>query len=361
MMGTDPQRHGEERAARFLRPVAATALVVLAAAGCGGEPGRVESTGEPVRVTVSPPREAPTSVAFPGTVTPVRRAELGTRTSGTVEAVHVEVGSRVAPGDTLVVLDTADVRARIEQARAGAEVARKSFRRIRNLEAEGAATGQELDEARARLDVAEGRLREALSQRPYTVLLAPYAGAVTVRNVDPGDLAVPGRSVITLEGSGAVKVVADLPATAAGGVAVGDGARIVDPSTGREAEGRVVHVVPSVDPGSRRFRVEVRPAADASSLPAPGGYVRILLEGGEPTRWIPRDAVVRRGQLTGVYTVEDDRLRLRWVRLGREAGDAVELLAGPPGEYAVVRSPGMALRDGLPVAGVERAGWEGVR
>ena len=70
------------------------------------------------------------------------------------------------------------------------------------------------------------------------------------------------------------------------------------------------------------------------------------------TRWIPSDAVVRHGQLTGVFTVEGETLRLRWLRLGRESGGAQEVLAGPAGEMTVVRSPSRDLRDGQPVSTV---------
>ena len=84
---------------------------------------------------------------------------------------------------------------------------------------------------------------------------------------------------------------------------------------------------------------------------SPGSFVRIEL--GQPlstTRWIPADAVVRRGQLTGVFVVDGDELRLRWVRLGQSIDDSVELLAGPGPDALLVRRPDLALVDGQPVA-----------
>jgi len=87
----------------------------------------------------------------------------------------------------------------------------------------------------------------------------------------------------------------------------------------------------------------------------PGAFVRLTIpEGAGATRWIPADAVVRTGQLTGVYTVEDDVLHLRWIRLGRTHGEAVEILSGPTGVLTVVRSPARGLQDGQPVSGVTR-------
>lgn len=338
----------------------AAAGIVIVLASCGGEPGRVEPPEEPVRVTVSTPHRAGTPRSYPASAVSRNRAELATRISGTVERVPVEVGSRVRRGDTLVMLDISDIRARIEQARANAELARQSYRRISNLAEEGAATGQELDDAEARLDGAVAALEEARAQRPYAVLVAPYAAAVTVRNVDPGDLALPGHPVMVLEGMGALKVEADLPGAVASSVTEGDPVTVTDPAGGRSFPATVRRVVPALDPGSRRFRVEARFDDDAGAARSilPGSYLRLVFEGGAgTTRWIPSDAVIREGQLTGVFTVVDDRLRLRWVRLGASRDGAVELLAGPAGPFDVVRSPSPVLRDGLPVSEVERREW----
>jgi hypothetical protein len=79
----------------------------------------------------------------------------------------------------------------------------------------------------------------------------------------------------------------------------------------------------------------------------PGAFGRLEIDGsGEETRWMPADAVVRRGQLTGVFVVEAETLRLRWVRLGETRGEAVELLAGLDGDVRIVRHPAPELADG---------------
>ncbi|MDT8342329.1 MAG: hypothetical protein RQ751_12520, partial [Longimicrobiales bacterium] len=155
---------------------------------------------------------------------------------------------------------------------------------------------------------------------------------------------------------------------AAGTVSPGDAVTL---RTDRgDVPGRVRNVSPALDPRTRRFTVEILPepgvgqaaagtagsgsAAPAATLLVPGAFVRVEYAGaGDAARWIPADAVVRRGQLTGVFTVEADTLRLRWIRLGREREDAVEILSGPPGTLTVVRAPEAALRDGQPVASVE--------
>ena len=85
----------------------------------------------------------------------------------------------------------------------------------------------------------------------------------------------------------------------------------------------------------------------------PGSFARLeIVRPGEGPRWIPADAVVARGQLTGLFAVESDTLRLRWVRLGRQHAGAVELLAGPTGDLTVVRRPAVDLHDGRAVRNI---------
>jgi hypothetical protein len=86
--------------------------------------------------------------------------------------------------------------------------------------------------------------------------------------------------------------------------------------------------------------------------------VRLEVEApADDTRWIPIDALVRRGQLTGVYLVERDTLRLRWVRLGERRDEGVEVLAGISDDARIVRRPGPGLADGQTAREVRSEAW----
>lgn len=343
-----------------LRAVTTLLAAALVWTGCDrGEPGEIPRTREPVDVEVSHPVEAPATAAFPATATSTDEAELATRTSGTVRRVRVDVGSRVSRGDTLLELDATDVAAGIEAARASVEQARKRFDRIRSLEADGAATRQELDDARAALERARAELKRARGQSSYVVLRAPFTGTVSRRSADPGDLAVPGRPVLRLVRPGSVKIVADLPGRIAAGLEPGRTATVRDPDTGRGLSARVTRVAPDRQPGSRRVRVELRLEDGENGPPPPGSYLRLELQtDGSPALWIPRDAVVREGQLRGVFLLDgEDHLRLRWLQLGDERGPAVEVLDGLDSDARVVREPGPRLADGTPVESSTSVDW----
>jgi RND family efflux transporter MFP subunit len=339
------------------RFVLLTATLGLAACA-SEEPGRLPRASEPVAVTVSQALRAPAVESFPASVTSERTAEIATRMSGTVGRVLVDVGSQVRRGQPLVELDANDVNARVTAALAQEQLARASHRRVENLARDGAASQQELDQARAALDAAAAMLAEAEAQEAYAVVHAPFDGIVTVRNVDAGDLALPGHPLLVLVAPGALKVVADLPAQRSGALKVGDAVRVRLEGSDEHVSARITRVVPALGGSSRTFRVEAV-MQGAPSGAVPGAYARLeMVRSGEGPRWIPADAVVDRGQLTGVFAVEADTLRLRWVRLGQHRDGAVELLSGPAGaDLTVVRRPTADLFDGRAVGRRSEESW----
>lgn len=331
---------------------------VAAAAGCGGEPGVLPVSTAPIDVTVS--RAVLTSgiATAPGTIAATKKAELATRISGTITRVAVDIGSRVSIGDTLVTLDTAETSARIASAEAAADLARQWHDRIAALARDGAASAQELDDARARLDMAEAALRDVRAQRNYVFLRAPFSGVITARSADPGDLARPGVPLLELLGTGSLKIEADLPGELATRLSAGDRIWVVVPETGERHRARITRLAPAVERETRRSRVEARFEAGAEPRIDPGTFVRLELD--QPasvTRWIPADAVVRRGQLYGVFVVDGDVLRLRWVRLGKRLSGTVELLAGPAADALLVRNPAAAWTDGQALGRVQQVHW----
>lgn len=334
-------------------------VLMASVAACGREePGEVETVAAIEQVNVSPAAFAEGGAQIPARVVAQETANLATRVSGTIESIRVNVGFAVRRGQVLVRLEASGVESAVARAEAQMVVARRTFDRLSNLERDGAATRQELDQAEAALRTAEAMLAEAHSAREYVSLRAPFDGTVSARYADPGDLAVPGRPVLVVSGSGGVKLEADLPATMAGALADGERVAILDPGSGRRWPATVRRVVPVIDPASQRFRVEALFDA-AADLPVAGSYVRLEIAGqGEASAWVPSDAIVRRGQLTGVYVVADEALRLRWIRTGRRTSDAVEVLAGLGQGTLVVRDPGPGLVDGAAVRGTRVMEWD---
>lgn len=349
-------------AVRLALPVA---ILTAATVGCGRpEPGALPPPEEAASVAVSSPAPGGEMLGFPATAEAARRADLSTRMSGRIARITVDVGSRVEAGQVLVEMDAGDVDAAIVRAEAAVRQATRTFERLEALERDGAATAQELDDARAAREMAEAELKQAGAQRGYAILEAPFGGWVKTRMADPGDLAIPGRPILTLIADGAIKVVADVPAELGSRLGAGDPLTVWYPAARRRYDARITRLAPAVQTEARLLRVEatLEPASPLAPSVLPGAYLRLEVGGGtgtvgESTLWVPEDALIRRGQLTGVWLVEGDQLRLRWIRPGQRRGGAVEVLAGLMGGEHVVRRPTPGLADGQQVGQARLVEW----
>jgi RND family efflux transporter MFP subunit len=310
--------------------------------------GATPTSAPPARVRTVRPGSPEGTVLAPASVVAARRATLSTRVAASVRDVHVREGQRVAAGQLLVSLSDADVRASLAAAETALQAAAVHERRIRELAAERAATPAELDLAQAQRAQAEAQVAAARATLGYTELRAPFAATVQARRIDPGDLVGPGQPLVELEGD-ALELVATLSETEARGLAVG--ATVPFQAGKARGEATVTALTPGGDPLTRRRTVRARVGKMDGELRT-GAFARIELpaSGGpaEGTLWIPRTALVARGDLTGVFVAADGRAELRWISLGERAGDHVAVRAGLARDEAVVDAPG-ALRDGAAV------------
>lgn len=348
-------------------------ILLLLGTSCGGGTGKVEP---PAAGTIQAPvfRAArsvlPVYVTAVGALEPYNRAQLSTRVMGNVTEVLVREGDRVRRGQALLRLDMRDLSGRIEQgeamlsgAKSRLENAEAYYNRIKNLYEDRSATKQALDNAlsqyessRAEVRAAEGRLSEARSNLDYSIISAPFAGYVTSRGVERGDLASPGLPLIVLEQQDSMKIVATLNERDISAVAAGDEALVETdlPGVGRR-QAVVEAVIPSADPRTRSFRVRLVLDNSDGALKS-GVFARVLFRTGEsPMIAVPKDAVIRRGQLTGLYTVDENNLtRLRWIRAGKESADMLEILSGlEPGENVIVAGD-RVIAEGMKVQEVSR-------
>lgn len=285
----------------------------------------------------------------PASVVAARRATVATRVAASVRDVHVLEGQRVAAGQRLVSLTDADVRGGLAAAEAQLAAAAAHERRIRFLIAERAATPSELEQASAQLAQAEGAVAAARATLGYSELRAPFAGAVTARRVNPGDFVGPGQPLVEVEGDG-LELVASVTEAEGQDLAVG---RILPfEAAGVRGEAEVIGLTPGGDPLSHRRAVRARVRSVSGPLRS-GAFARLevpraVAPGAGAELWVPRSALVERGDLTGVFVARDGRAELRWVSLGEGAGDTVAIRAGVRLGEAIVETPG-ALRDGQPV------------
>ncbi|MBP7148161.1 MAG: efflux RND transporter periplasmic adaptor subunit [Acidobacteria bacterium] len=348
--------------------LAAAVLSVLALAGCGSEPapaGRPADAPVEVGTDIAQLEDLPRTIEATGSVEPFRRVSPGTKIMGRVESVLVREGDAVRQGQVLARLDSRDLAAAVEQARAALAMAeanlensRAQYNRITELHGRGSATGKNLEDATAGFRVAQASVQQAKANVSaaevmlgYAEIAAPIPGFVTQKSIEAGDMASPGMPLFTVEDLARVKVLVQVPEQDMAGLAEGGPATLELAGNSRRIAAKIDRIVPAGDPRSRTFEVRLvldNPGGELRS----GSFARALFPvGTRRTLTLPASAVVERGQLRGVFVIErDGAARLRWIRTGRAADGRVEVLSGmSAGErYVVTPPPGLA--DGAAVA-----------
>jgi RND family efflux transporter MFP subunit len=357
------------------RRIARSSLLIpagLLAISCGGghEPRSTESLS-PVAAPVATVAETPSSTALEATagIEPYRRATPGTVLMGRVEAIQKREGDPVRAGDVLARIASGDVAARRAQAEAAVsaagameENARRTRDRVERLHARQAASDKNLEDAvaghaaaLAQLRAAEEGVRAAAVYVDYAAVKAPFDGVVTRRNVEKGDMAAPGMPLFVVEDLARMKAVAEVPESAVAGLRTGAPAEVVVTSLGSAVRAGVVdEILPAADPRSRTFTVRIVLDNGDGALRS-GMFARLRLPGDAGSSSaavsVPEGAVVRRGPLTGVFTVDDGGVaRLRWVTLGTARDGSIEVLTGLAAGERIVTAPPADLEDGRAVA-----------
>jgi multidrug efflux pump subunit AcrA (membrane-fusion protein) len=330
--------------------------------------------------------------SFAGTVRSSAISSLAARIPGDVVAVHVTEGDRVRKGQLLVEIDARDADAQVAMARAGeaglaraiasatsaiasaeaqAAFAEATWKRFAALRERGSVSVQEYESAHARhlsaaaeLERARQTRQQLIAQRDgaaasaaqagtlssYTRIRAPFDGIISARLVDPGAQASPGTPLLTIDSASRYRVEATVDETA--NVAVSD--PVIVEIGNASIQARVAHVVPSLDPRTRTALIMI-------DLPQgtgwrSGSYARVQVRSGDAQAIVvPVDAIVRRGQVTGVFVVEKEgRALLRLVTLGETTDGRVEVLSGLKAGERIVTNAAPSLREGVLIAELQR-------
>ncbi len=310
------------------------------------------------------------AAAFDGVVEAVRQTVVAAQVAGAVVALEVKAGDTVKAGQVLARIDAraadqsaAASDAQVVAARAALDVAAKDFERQKQLYQKDYVSQEALQRAEAQFKSAQAQVAALLAQAGATrtqsgffVVRAPYGGVVSDVPVTLGDMAMPGRPLLTLYDPAALRVTAAVPQSIAAGltqVVPGVVVKAQIPGLPAEREWIVparVSVLPAADAATHtmQLRLDLPPAIAGIT---PGMFARAWLPGpaeGAARILVPARAVVRRAEMTGLYVVgQDGRPLLRQVRLGpvgTAAGETVEILSGVSAGERVALDPQAAAR-----------------
>lgn len=284
-----------------------------------------------------------------GTVRAKLRASIEAKVTGKINKMLAAPGQKVAAGELLAELDAREIQARVDQARAVHQQAEADWKRLAALWDQKVLSQAEYDTAKARFNVAEASLLEVETLLDYTKVTAPFTGIITRKLADVGDLATPGKPLLEMEDSTALRLEADVPEAVVDNVKIGDRLPVRIGSAENSLEGAVSEIAPAADPNSRTFLVKLD-LPTASGLRA-GQFGRASMPIGKTSALcVPASAVVQRGQLEIVFVAFQSHARLRLVKTGKHIGDEVEIVSGLEAGETIVVAGSDQLRDGQPLS-----------
>jgi RND family efflux transporter MFP subunit len=283
---------------------------------------------------------APSERVLDGRVEAVQQGTVSAQTSGRIAELPFDVNDFVDAGAVIMRFTDTEQRAALDRAQAALAEARA---RLANAETEYERAEKmivnntisqsrydqvkaERDSARARLNAAVAGVETAQEQLEYTVVRAPYAGIVSKRHVELGELVSPGQALISGLSLQSLRVNVDVPQRLFHEVrTIAKAAVYVN---GERIEAESLTFFPVADDAANTFRVRVNLPDGAVTL-YPGMFIKVGFIVGETERLlVAAQAVVRRSELSAVYVVDGDNVSLRQVRLGRRYGESIEVLAG---------------------------------
>ena len=340
--------------------------------GCSTERQSVSTAPETVtNVSVVSAQLAniPDVVDAVGTLRASQTSQIAAQMMGNIIDIRVHEGDHVQRGQVLAVIDDAQPRASLERAVAADSAAQQeitasdsdsalaeaTFKRYQTLFDKKSVSPQEFDEVKARYQAAQARrevthagqaqakaaLQQARTALTYSHIVAPFDGLVTEKRVDVGTLASPGMPIFTVEDLRRYRLEATVNESDLRYVRQGQQVSVlVDALGDRELKGKVAQIVPAADPSSRSFLVKVELPSDPSIRS--GLFGRAQFSRGERSALlIPRTAVVERGQLQGIYVLDQNKIAsLRYITLGRQSAAEVEVSSGLQAGESLVADPG---------------------
>ncbi len=321
-----------------------------AAAGSGSPQtgGRGGPTVTPVEIEIAGLTEVTRTSLVTGVLEPLRTVTVTSLIGGTIQAIHAEEGTRVAPGQLLAELDTRELAAQLRSAEANLALAKSVADRSTALHAQRVVTDAEFERDRAALAAAEATAEQVRTRLGFARVASPIAGVIVTQSVEAGDV-ISGQSalftvadvatLVTIFGVSELEVLNLRPGAT---VSV-----TVDALGGAAVEGRVRRIFPAADPSTRLVPVEIALTGTAVRELRPGFTVRARLAMEDPRRVItvPTRALAGPAGSRYLFVVQGGRAVRRVVQSGEDREGRTEVFNGILAGDSVIVAGNSLLRD----------------
>jgi len=340
--------------------------------------------GKPVVRTMIPTRQARTTeLVLPADIQAYQETAIYPRANGYLKRFLVDIGDSVKEGQLLAEIETPEIDAQLNRARAAVQqalaniekakmdlnLAETTWKRYETVGA-GGISQQELDEKRTELDQAEAGLNveranhvaaqaevqrlEALTS--FKQVTAPFAGTISTRNFDIGALLSPGntganRELFQISRTDTLRVFTKVPQSHATLIEDGQPVELtIRNYPGRSFEGKVSRSAGSLDPSTRTLRVQVDVANSDNALYAGMyGQLKFHITQNRPPLLVPSGALVYNSDGLSLALLRDGKARFQKIAVGRDFGTEIEVLEGLSDADVIITNPGQSVREGVEV------------
>ncbi len=354
---------------------AGLSLTGILLTSCGGEKKSSDKSAEEkpiVKIEEVFEREVPQLFTYTAETEADKINNISSSTPLRIKSILVEEGERVSKGQRLVIMDDVNTttyqlqvdnaKAQLDNAEAQLANVKLDYDRAVQLFKIGGGTRQQVDQMHTQLVSAQNGVvtarnslasakRALANASENSVLTSPVSGVITARNYDPGDM-TGSLPILTVSQVQPIKTVINVSETEYSLVHTGMPAKVTFDTYGDEVfQGTITKILPTVDPSTRTFAVEIDiPNGDSRILP--GMFARVELNLGTQRHVVVPDRAVVKQQGSGnqyVYVYSDGKVSYNKVELGQRIGDSYELLSGVPSGAQVVISGQNALANGKEV------------
>ena len=318
--------------------------------GCrqAAEPNQVALPPATVRVQAVERQAYAATEEVIGTVRPKLSTVIEAKVSGRIAEMLVVPGQTVTSGERLVRLDAHEIQSRLDQATAARQQAENDLKRATELLQQKIMSPAEFDSAQSKFRVALAAEAEAKTMQDYAEIMAPFAGVITRKLADVGDLAMPGKPLLHMENPATLRFEADVPEALIDNVKLADKLFVRVTGSAAEIAGVVAEMSPAADANSRTYLVKLDLPGATGLRSGQFGHVTVPVGESQGIR-VPATAVLRRGELEMVFVVVNGHAWMRLIKSGRLVGGAMEVVSGLDSGETIVSSGVSTLADGQPV------------
>jgi RND family efflux transporter MFP subunit len=294
----------------------------------------------PASVTLQP-HEVDVTYPAEAVVEAVKQTTVAAQVQGRIVDVRADAGQKVRAGELLMRIDEREAAQNLAGARATLTNAEANLARTRNLFAQKFISQAALDKAEADYKAAAAQAGQAGTVASFSNITAPIAGIVAQRQIELGDMATPGRPLLTIFEPKGLRAIAEIPQYKLAEVRRNIRAKVEFPELGLWVDASRVEILPTADARSHGVTARVYLPEGAAGV-IPGVFARVHFVVGKSTKLtVPAAAVLRRGEVSAVYVLTGNQApSLRQVRLGEAlAGGELEILAGLSAGETVALDP----------------------